>query len=82
MELRASSLHKNMSATTRALRFDFVSLGEPMLRLTVPTGWRLDDIRSLDPEFASAESNVRTALSRLGGALAGSVICLTTPWAN
>ncbi len=47
-------------------RFDFVSLGETMLRLSVPTGHRLDDARSLDLEFAGAESNVSVALARLG----------------
>ncbi len=55
-----------MSATTRTPRFDFVSLGESMLRLTVPTGRRLEDTRSLDLEFAGAESNVSVALTRLG----------------
>ena len=54
----------NKSAITP--RFDFVSLGESMLRLSVPTGRRLDDTRSLDLEFAGAESNVCVALARLG----------------
>jgi 2-dehydro-3-deoxygluconokinase len=47
-------------------RFDIVSLGESMLRLSVPTGRRLDDTRSLDMELAGAESNVTVALARLG----------------
>jgi len=47
-------------------RFDFISLGESMLRLSVPTGKRLDDTRSLDMELAGAESNVSVALARLG----------------
>jgi 2-dehydro-3-deoxygluconokinase len=47
-------------------RFDLVSLGESMLRLTVPTGQRLEDTRMLDLEFAGAESNVCVALARLG----------------
>ena len=47
-------------------RFDFISLGESMLRLSVPTGRRLDDTRSLDMEIAGAESNVSVALARLG----------------
>jgi 2-dehydro-3-deoxygluconokinase len=55
-----------MSASTRTPRFDFVSLGESMLRLSVPTGKRLDDTRSLDMELAGAESNVSVALARLG----------------
>lgn len=37
-----------------------------MLRLSVPTGHRLDDTRSLDMELAGAESNVSVALARLG----------------
>ena len=55
-----------MSESTRTPRFDFVSLGESMLRLTVPTGRRLDDTRTLDMELAGAESNVSVALARLG----------------
>jgi 2-dehydro-3-deoxygluconokinase len=55
-----------MSNSTHASRFDFVSLGESMLRLSVPTGKRLDDTRMLDMELAGAESNVSVALARLG----------------
>lgn len=47
-------------------RFDAASLGEAMLRLSVPSGRRLDDMRSLDAEIGGAESNVCTALARLG----------------
>jgi 2-dehydro-3-deoxygluconokinase len=55
-----------MSESNRTPRFDFVSLGESMLRLTVPTGRRLDDTRMLNMELAGAESNVSVALARLG----------------
>ncbi len=55
-----------MSNSTPSPRFDFVSLGESMLRLSVPTGRRLDDTRMLDMELAGAESNVSVALARLG----------------
>ena len=55
-----------MSKSTLPPRFDFVSLGESMLRLSVPTGRRLDDTRLLDLELAGAESNVSVALARLG----------------
>jgi len=55
-----------MTAATLTPRFDFVSIGESMLRLTVPTGRRLEETRSLDLEFAGAESNVSVALARLG----------------
>ncbi|HSH82622.1 MAG TPA: sugar kinase [Herpetosiphonaceae bacterium] len=50
----------------RNSRFDVVSLGETMLRLSVPIGERLDDARALDVEVGGAESNVCVALARLG----------------
>lgn len=55
-----------MNASTSSSQFDFISLGESMLRLSVPTGRRLDDTRTLDMEIAGAESNVSVALARLG----------------
>ncbi len=55
-----------MSNSTHTPRFDFVSVGESMLRLSVPTGRRLEDTRMLDMELAGAESNVSVALARLG----------------
>lgn len=55
-----------MSKSNNPPRFDFVSLGESMLRLSVPAGRRLDDTRMLDMELAGAESNVSVALARLG----------------
>ena len=51
---------------TRSARFDVVSIGEAMLRLSVPIGRRLDDVRSLDVESAGAEVNGCVALARLG----------------
>lgn len=50
----------------RTPRFDVVSLGETMLRLSVPVGERLDDARTLDVEVGGTESNVCVALARLG----------------
>jgi 2-dehydro-3-deoxygluconokinase len=47
-------------------RFDITSLGETMLRLSVPLGQRLDDARRLDVQVGGAESNVCLALARLG----------------
>jgi 2-dehydro-3-deoxygluconokinase len=41
-----------------------------MLRLSVPTGVRLDDSSSLDLEIGGAEGNVTLALSRLGRCVA------------
>ena len=55
-----------MNVSTHTPRFDFVSLGESMLRLSVPAGRRLDDTRILDMELAGTESNVSVALARLG----------------
>lgn len=46
-------------------RFDVTSLGEAMLRLSVPIGKRLDDARALDMEVAGAECNLCVALARL-----------------
>jgi 2-dehydro-3-deoxygluconokinase len=45
--------------------FDVTSLGESMLRFSVPVGERLDDAQSLDVEIGGAESNVCIALARL-----------------
>ncbi len=47
-------------------RFDLVSLGESMLRFSVPTGHRLDAARALDLEIGGAESNLCVTLARLG----------------
>lgn len=55
-----------MSKSTRTPRFDFVGLGESMLRLSVPSGHRLEDTRTLDMELGGAESNVAVALACLG----------------
>lgn len=54
-----------MSEPKAVPRFDVTSLGESMLRLSVPIGKRLDDARMLDVEVAGAECNVCYALARL-----------------
>lgn len=54
-----------MAESQRPPRFDMVSLGEAMLRLSVPIGKRLDDTRTLDLEVAGAECNACYALARL-----------------
>jgi 2-dehydro-3-deoxygluconokinase len=54
-----------MSDQHHAPRFNVTSLGESMLRLSVPTGERLDAAQSLDVEIGGAESNVCIALARL-----------------
>ena len=55
-----------MTEQPNAPRFDVVSLGETMLRLSVPLGMRLDDARALDLEIGGAESNLAVALARIG----------------
>src|SRR5215216_5239000 len=47
-------------------RFDVVSLGESMLRFSVPNGARLDDARAYDLEIGGAEGNLCVALARIG----------------
>lgn len=46
--------------------FDLTTLGEAMLRLSVPAGTRLEMARQFDVCPAGAEANVAAALSRLG----------------
>jgi 2-dehydro-3-deoxygluconokinase len=46
-------------------RFDVTSLGETMLRLSVPSGRRLEDTAALDVHPGGAESNVCAALASL-----------------
>ena len=47
-------------------RFDLASLGESMLRLSVPTGHRLRDTRQMDVEVGGAEGNVCMDVAQLG----------------
>jgi 2-dehydro-3-deoxygluconokinase len=48
------------------LTFDVVTLGEAMLRLSVPPGDRLEDADGLDLHVAGAEANTAIALAQLG----------------
>jgi 2-dehydro-3-deoxygluconokinase len=47
-------------------RFDVSTVGETMLRLSVPIGERLSAMHTLDTEIGGAESNVCVALARIG----------------
>lgn len=47
-------------------RFDVTTIGEMMLRLSVPSGERLETAARLDVYPAGAESNVASLLARLG----------------
>ncbi|OQY81767.1 MAG: hypothetical protein B6D41_19260 [Chloroflexi bacterium UTCFX4] len=49
-----------------APRFDVTALGETMLRLSVPVGERLEHATALRVHVGGAESNVASALARLG----------------
>lgn len=48
------------------LPFDVTTIGETMLRLSVPAGQRLESMGKLDVFPAGAEANIVAALSRLG----------------
>lgn len=52
--------------TRMSARFDVTTLGEAMLRLSVPLGRRLADAQALDLAIGGAEANVVVALARLG----------------
>jgi 2-dehydro-3-deoxygluconokinase len=47
-------------------RFDITSLGEMLLRLSVPSGKRIETATQFDVHPAGAEANVTTLLARLG----------------
>lgn len=47
-------------------QFDVTTLGEMMLRLSVPSGVRLETAAQLDAHPAGAEANLATLLARLG----------------
>lgn len=52
--------------TTPAPQFDVTTLGEIMLRFSVPPGHRLEELQQLDVHPGGAEGNVCTALVGLG----------------
>src|SRR5512133_71804 len=47
-------------------RFDVTSLGEMLIRYSVPVGQRLETARQLDVYPAGAETNLLSLLARLG----------------
>lgn len=47
-------------------QFDVSTFGEALLRLSVPSGERLERMRSLDVSVGGAEANVAVALARMG----------------
>lgn len=52
--------------TQKNFLYDLTTLGETMLRLSVPTGTRLQNARQFDVSAGGAESNVAGALAQLG----------------
>ena len=48
------------------MSFDVVTIGEAMLRLSVPAGVRLEETERLDLHVAGAEANTAIALAQLG----------------
>src|SRR5688500_9848436 len=47
-------------------RHDISTLGETLLRLSVPQGERLERMQSLDVSVGGTESNVASAVARMG----------------
>lgn len=50
------------------MSYDLVTIGEAMLRFSVPSGARLEDAPSLEVAVAGAEANVAVAVARMGHA--------------
>lgn len=48
------------------MRFDLTTIGEGVLRLSVPAGQRIETTRTFDVDVSGTEANVASALSRLG----------------
>jgi 2-dehydro-3-deoxygluconokinase len=53
-------------STGASIAFDVTTIGEVMLRMSVPVGYRLETAHNLDLNPGGAEANVVSALSRLG----------------
>lgn len=57
--------HESTKWKVNESRFDVTTFGEMLIRLSVPTGERLEAARQLDVHPAGAEANVVTLLARL-----------------
>src|SRR5438874_10886404 len=49
---------------------DLVTLGEVLLRLSIPSPARIETVRQLDVQIGGAEANVAAAAARLGARVA------------
>ena len=59
--------------------YDLVTFGETMIRLSTPTGHRLETTSALDIGIGGTESNVAIALARLGRSVAWTSGAATQP---
>ncbi len=60
--------------------YDLVTFGETMIRLSTPTGHRLETTAALDIGIGGAESNVAIALARLGRRVAWTSVLPRNPF--
>ncbi len=60
--------------------YDLVTFGETMIRLSTPTGHRMETTTSLDIGIGGAESNVAVALARLGRRVAWTSLLPRNPF--
>lgn len=60
--------------------YDLVTFGETMIRLSTPTGHRLETTTSLDISIGGTESNVAIALARLGRRVAWTSVLPRNPF--
>lgn len=62
------------------VEYDVVSFGETMIRLSTPTGHRLETATTLDIGIGGTESNVAIALARLGRRVAWTSVLPRNPF--
>jgi 2-dehydro-3-deoxygluconokinase len=60
--------------------YDLVTLGEVLLRLSVPSPGRIETARQLDVQIGGAEANVAAACARLGARVAWLSALPASPW--
>src|SRR5919198_3110166 len=61
---------------------DLVSIGEVMLRLSIPSPARIETVRQLDVQIGGAEANVAAACARLGLRTAWISAVPANPWGD